>query len=92
MIIGRLLGWLLFSLTILMASAEAVMALGTGSYDGINAGEIWTLLSGSSPEAGIGKLLQALPAWTLTGSLGLTLIVSCQPRRRFPRAKNSLLN
>ena len=96
MIIGRTFGWTLVLLAIVMASAEAVMALGTGAYNGLAAAEIWTLLVGQAPvflrsadsnqllaAAGVG--IMALPAWLVIGVLGLTLAHACRKRRKHRR-------
>jgi hypothetical protein len=88
--IGRLLGWVLVSLAILAASADAVMALGAGAYDGIAAGEVWVLLSGhaiAGVESGgrLGGLaghLMDLPAWMILGPLGFGLVVACRRRHK----------
>ena len=49
MIFGRTAGWMLVILAIVMASAEAVMALGIGTYNGLATADVWTLLVGQSP-------------------------------------------
>ena len=49
MVVGRFLGWFLVILAIVMASAEAVMALGTGAYSGLATADVWTLLVGHAP-------------------------------------------
>lgn len=76
----------------LTASAEAVVALGTGEYDSIATVDIWTLLTGRSPDVAasahagwsdaLGAMLLAWPAWTVIGALGCTLIFACRPRRK----------
>ncbi|SDH33458.1 hypothetical protein [Roseospirillum parvum] len=87
-LISRLIGWALVLVAILMASGEAVLALGTGSYDGIATGEVLTLLAGSNPafsDANGGgvfsRLLLDLPAWLAMAILGTLLIVTCRKRR-----------
>jgi hypothetical protein len=86
MFVGRLLGWGLLGLAILMASGDAVMALGPGDHLGILTGDVWMLLAGSTvPPAvppGLSTVLMAWPAWTLLAPLGLLLIWACRPRRR----------
>ncbi|ABC21476.1 hypothetical protein [Rhodospirillum rubrum] len=90
MIIGRILGWLLLTVAVLVASGEAVLALGTGSYDGLATREVWTLLSGSVPHpaasantiADLAARLLDWPAWVVIGALGLGLSVTCRPRPR----------
>lgn len=89
--IGRIFGWFLISLAILTASAEAVMALGTGSYEGLAAGEVWTLLAGHTPFsdgvdpdrgllAALGAWMMNLPAWVVMGPLGLAFLVTFRKR------------
>ncbi|MCF8481046.1 MAG: hypothetical protein K9H25_11490 [Rhodospirillum sp.] len=90
MIFGRLIGWVLLAVAILIASGEAVLALGTGSYEGLATREVWTLLAGSptiSHSTGgmasrmVSDLLE-WPAWTVIGAVGLGLAVLCRPPRR----------
>ncbi|MDG2242079.1 MAG: hypothetical protein P8L66_01150 [Rhodospirillaceae bacterium] len=96
MLIGRAFGWTMVLAAILMASAEAVMALGTGSYLGLATGDLWALLWGRNPnflEAGFsddlwrfsGALLMALPAWAVLGPVGVILAHTC--RRRPPNGR-----
>jgi len=85
--IGRLFGWVLIALATLAASGEAVMALGTGAYDGIAAGEVWTLLSGQAVDAAARPLVDRvldLPAWLVMGPLGFALVLAFRrrPKRR----------
>ncbi|WP_337998006.1 hypothetical protein [Oleispirillum naphthae] len=92
MTLGRVFGWVLIVMAALTASAEAVVALGTGEYDSIATVDIWTLLTGRSPEfaatahAGwsdaLGAMLLAWPAWTVIGAFGCALIFACRPRRK----------
>jgi len=96
MFIGRALGWTMVLAAILMASGEAVMALGSGSYQGLATADVWALLWGQTPdflEAGLsgdlwrfaGALLLALPAWAVLGPTGVILAHTC--RRRPPRGR-----
>lgn len=93
MIIGRISGWFLVVLAIVMASAEAVMALGTGSHSGLATADIWTLLVGRAPaDFGTGSwlgtagfIVMAMPAWLVFGLSGILLLHLCRyrrPRRR----------
>ncbi len=92
MIFGRLLGWVMVCIAILIASGEAVLALGTGSYEGLATREVWVLLAGNTPtfgpdvtQAGFKDILVRLldwPAWVVIGGIGLTVILACRPRRR----------
>jgi len=93
MFIGRAFGWILVISAILMASGEAVMALGTGSYQGLATGEVWALLWGQAPDflggdmSGgfwpfLGTLFMAMPAWAVLGPAGVILAHIC--RRRPP--------
>jgi hypothetical protein len=76
----------MIGLALLMASGDAVLALGTGEHAGIVAGTLWTLMTGHSPEtvaaASFGAMLLAWPAWAAIGPVGLALVVACRPRRR----------
>ncbi|MBN2752990.1 MAG: hypothetical protein JXQ84_09815 [Rhodospirillaceae bacterium] len=93
MTLGRIMGWLLVVIAALTASAEAVVALGTGEYDSIATVDIWTLITGRHPEIAtiaihsgwtdtMGAMLLAWPAWTVIAAIGCTLIFACRPRRR----------
>lgn len=93
MFFGRVLGWILIVVAALTASAEAVVALGTGSYDSIATVDIWTLITGRIPEIArlahhaawsdaFAAALLAWPAWTVIGTLGCILTFACRPRRR----------
>jgi len=68
------------------ASAEAVLALNTGTQSGLVTGEVWTLLSGQAVQAASLTseahwdhialcLVMGLPAWLAVGLLGLTLLM-----------------
>ena len=91
MIIGRMSGWLLVIFAIVMASAEAVMALGTGTHAGLATADIWTLLVGRSPSdlsTGSGGVfgtasvvILAMPAWLVFGLSGILLAHLCRARR-----------
>lgn len=97
--LGQFLGWTFIVLAGLLGSGEAVMALGTGAYDGIAAGEIWTLLAGGydgqaggllssgaafSGSASIVDVMMSLPAWVVFGSIGLVMVLlSRRPKRKF---------
>jgi hypothetical protein len=90
---GRGLGWFLVILAIVMASAEAVMALGTGAYAGLATSEVWTLLVGRAPGlladansnqiiSALGALVMTMPAWIVFGFAGFMLVHVCRPRRQ----------
>ena len=92
MVFGRTAGWTLVILAIVMASAEAVMALGIGAYNGLAAADIWTLLVGQSPSftaetsatqaiASVGTVVMQMPAWIVFGAMGFLLIHVCRKRR-----------
>jgi hypothetical protein len=93
---GRIAGWLLIALAVLLASGDAVLAFGTGDHQGIVAGTLWTLITGRLPEvaanASLGAMLMAWPAWVAIGPVGLMLVVACRPRRhrrfRYRRLEN----
>ena len=95
MIFGRTAGWVLVILAIVMASAEAVMALGIGTYNSLATADIWTLLVGQSPsftgDAGApdvlsvaGAVVMQMPAWAVFGAIGVFLAHVCRqrPQRR----------
>ena len=85
MLVGRLFGWLLIGVSVLMASADAVMALGPGEHAGIATRDVWMLLSGRAWNPGAPSfttLLMAWPAWTLVGPLGLLTVWLSRQRRR----------
>jgi hypothetical protein len=97
MLFGRLFGWVLIALTVILASADAVMALGPAEYAGIITADVITLLTGGEPALGDSRSLLSLleglildtPAWVVTGVVGTALLVACRkrPRRfRFRRA------
>lgn len=85
---GRLMGWALLGLAMLLASGDAVMALGPGEYVRLAAGDVWLLLAGRLPEGGnlpltlAGEMLLALPAWMVLAPLGGGLVLLCRPHRR----------
>lgn len=90
MVFGRIMGWLLLGLTVVMASADAVLALGPADYAGIITADVLTLLTGGSPEGegGVSLLTSAtdslldLPAWMVMGTLGTTLVIACRKRAK----------
>ena len=86
LIAGRITGWVLIVLALLMASGDAVLALGTGEHAGIVAGDLWMLVAGKAPEStaatpSFGATLLAWPAWVAIGPLGIILVAVCRPRR-----------
>ena len=93
MLFGRILGWALVISAIVMASAEAVMALGTGAYSGLATADVWTLLVGPTPLDGLadssnralataGSIFMHLPAWIMFGFSGFALVHACRVRRQ----------
>ena len=91
MVFGRLAGWALVLLAIITASAEAVMALGTGAYNGLATADIWTLLVGQTPSftasgsfqmlSALGAAVMVTPAWIVFGAAGFLLAHVCRKRR-----------
>lgn len=76
---------------IIMACGEAVMALGTGSYQGLATSDVWALLWGQTPDFLKGNvsgdiwrfsaaLLMAMPAWAVLGPIGVILAHVCRKR------------
>ena len=93
MLLGRLLGWGLLGLAILMASGDAVMALGPGDHMGIVTGDVWVLLAGRTLDAAAlsptaSAMLMAWPAWALLAPLGLALLWACRRRHRRHRSRH----
>jgi hypothetical protein len=90
MFFGRLTGWILVAIAIVMASADVVLALGLKTHAGIATGEVLTLLTGGVPATGAAPspfaaaehLLMRLPAWVVIGALGTGLLLICRRRRR----------
>lgn len=94
----RLFGWLLMGMAFIAASAEAVLALNTGTQSGLVAGEVWTLLSGQplhafTADAGtpwvsiLVRMVMDLPAWLAVGLVGLSLLVVGRLGRPRPRSR-----
>jgi len=83
---GRIAGWVLIALALLMASGDAVLAFGSGDHVGIVAGDLWILVAGRAPQAGtaasLGAMLMAWPAWAAIGPVGVLLVAACRPHRR----------
>ena len=83
---GRIAGWTLVAIALLMASGDAVLALGSGEHAGIAAGDLWMLFAGRAPESGaaasFAAMLMAWPAWATIGPVGIALVAACRPRRR----------
>ena len=89
MVFGRLFGWVLIGVAVLMASAEAVMALGPADYTGIMTSEVLTLLTGGEPDPGrastfarLEAMVLSLPAWVAVAGMGTALLVACRKRQR----------
>jgi hypothetical protein len=77
----------------IMASAEAVMALGTGAYNGLATVDVWTLLVGQSPVfaaptdsstflATVAVGVMAMPAWVVFMLTGFVVLHACRKRAR----------
>jgi hypothetical protein len=80
-------------MAIVMASAEAVMALGTGAYSGLATADVWTLLVGHAPNGifaadsnqlfgAVSTLVMAMPAWIAFGVCGFMFVHVCRKRRQ----------
>lgn len=87
MLMGRVVGWLMIGVAVLMASADAVMALGPNDYDSIRTADVITLLTGDVMSGGGGwsqamRGLMALPAWMVVGAGGLSAVLVCRKRQR----------
>jgi hypothetical protein len=91
MFFGRLMGWLLLGLAVIMASADAVLALGPAEYAGIVTADVVTLIAGHAPDttdAGrtvlstVAAVILDMPAWIAVGLMGVSLSVACRTRHR----------
>ena len=96
MFIGRIVGWGMIAVALLMASGEAVMALGTGTYHGLATSDVWALLWGQTPQVDQSNvpgdmwllamaIFMAMPAWAVVGPIGVVVAHLC--RRRPPRGR-----
>ena len=86
LVAGRIIGWTLIGLSLLLASGDAVLAVGTSEHSGIVAGTLWTLVTGKAPESAapaetFTTMLLAWPAWAAIGPIGIVLVATCRPRR-----------
>ncbi|EME68717.1 hypothetical protein H261_16862 [Paramagnetospirillum caucaseum] len=87
MFFGRVMGWLLIGLAVIMASADAVLALGPAEYAGIITADVVTLIAGHAPDttdagSALAVALLDMPAWMAVGLLGLSLSIACRKRQR----------
>lgn len=94
MLFGRVTGWLLVGLAVIMASADAVMALGPEDYVGLVTADFVLLLAGHSPDTAdsgrslfdsVQAMVLDLPAWVVVGGFGAALLVACRHRPRWRR-------
>ena len=97
MLLGRVVGWFLIALTVIMASGDVVLALGPADYSGILTADVISLLIGAAPEpapeqslfATFETVVMELPAWVVLGLTGTALLVASRKRNkrfRFRRA------
>ncbi len=87
MFLGRLVGWGLLGLALLMASGDVVLALGPGDHLGLVTRDVWVLLAGHALQgddmpSSFDNVLMACPAWALLAPLSGILLWICRPRRR----------
>lgn len=83
---------------IIIASAEAVMALGASGHPGLATSDIVTLLTGQSPQfsasrwpelfSALGAGVMAMPAWFVIGVMGLAMVHVFRARRVRRRASS----
>ncbi len=88
---GRTLGWVMVVVAIIIASAEAVMALGASGHAGLATADVVTLLIGQAPQfsaarwpelfSALGQGIMAMPAWLVIGVMGLSLAHTFRARR-----------
>jgi len=86
------LGWCLVIVSALMASTEAIAALGTGTHDFIAAADLWALFLGTVPEfdasgSALWQDVLAWPAWTVILPVGMLMVLAFRPRRKRPFAR-----
>ena len=94
---GRVVGWFLIALTVIMASGDAVLALGPADYSGILTADVVTLLVGAAPEAApeqslistLELAIMELPAWVVVGAIGTFLLVASRKRHKRFRFRRS---
>ncbi len=96
MVFGRTIGWVMVIVAILIASAEAVMALGASGHPGLATSDIVTLLTGQSPTfsaamwpelfSALGAGIMAMPAWLVMGAVGFSFVHIFRARRMRRRA------
>lgn len=97
MLLGRIVGWFLIAITVVMASGDVVLALGPADYSGILTADVITLLIGAAPEpapeqnlmAATEAVIMDLPAWVVVGVVGVALLVSCRKRNKRFRFRRS---
>ncbi len=87
MFLGRLVGWGLLGVALLMVSGDVVLALGPGEHAGLVTRDVWILLAGHTLQPDnlpsyFGSVLMTWPAWTLLAPLGGLLLWTCRARRR----------
>ncbi|CAA6606132.1 conserved exported hypothetical protein [Rhodospirillaceae bacterium LM-1] len=87
MVLFRLLGWVLVLVSALLASTEAIAALGTGTHDFIAAADLWALFLGTPPEfdasgAQLWQDVLSWPAWTVILPVGALMILAFRPRKK----------
>ena len=98
MLFGRTLGWAMVVVAIVIASAEAVMALGASGHAGLATSDVFTLLTGQVPEfsatrwpelfSAFGAGVMAMPAWLVIGVMGLSMAHVFRKRRIRRRSSN----
>lgn len=83
MLLGRLVGWVFLVMAVLAASAEAVVALGTGEHIGIATSDVITIITGVLPDPAnpVAEEILMWPAWVIVGSVGLSLVLLCRRKK-----------
>ena len=97
MIIGRILGWLITAIALMVAGAEILASLEAGAYQGLAIGYLWFKIDAASlnlSQAVIQRYLHPLlwdpmivtvlqwPAWIIFGVLGPVVTLLFRKRSR----------
>ena len=100
MVFGRIIGWVILLFSIVMASGDVVMALGSIKYNGLATADLWTFLSGQNPnnfiiqqdEDKINLLtsILSMPAWSILGPSSILMLYLFRTRRPHLRVSSHI--